>query len=83
MPYCLLFKSLHIRSANPSRGAQPRALPVVSSGQTSTNDQNLCKFLIVAIVTLTAFWFFVASAQNGLTTTIGRQHAMTGQINAA
>jgi hypothetical protein len=39
--------------------------------------------LIVAIVTLTASWLFVASAQNGLTAMIGRQHAMTGQISAA
>jgi hypothetical protein len=39
--------------------------------------------LIFAIVTLTASWLFVASAQNGLTAMIGRQHAMTGQISAA
>jgi hypothetical protein len=39
--------------------------------------------LIVAIVMLTASWLFVASAQNGLTAMIGRQHAMTGQISAA
>jgi hypothetical protein len=38
--------------------------------------------LIVAVVLLTASFLFVASAQNGLTTTIGQQHAMTGQISA-
>jgi hypothetical protein len=39
--------------------------------------------LIVAVVILTASCLFVASAQNGLTAMIGRQHAMTGQISAA
>jgi hypothetical protein len=39
--------------------------------------------LIVAVVMLTASCLFVASAQNGLTAMIGRQHAMTGQISAA
>ncbi len=39
--------------------------------------------LIVAVVILTASSLFVASAQNGLTAMIGRQHAMTGQISAA
>jgi MFS_1 like family len=39
--------------------------------------------LIVAVVSLTASCLFVASAQNGLTAMIGRQHAMTGQISAA
>ena len=38
--------------------------------------------LIVAVVVLTASFLFVASAQNGLTTTLGQQHAMTGQISA-
>src|ERR1700730_7277148 len=38
--------------------------------------------LLVAVVVLTASFLFVASAQNGLTTTIGQQHAMTGQISA-
>ncbi|WP_213741593.1 MFS transporter [Bradyrhizobium sp. dw_411] len=38
--------------------------------------------LIVAVVLLTASFLFVASAQKGLTTTIGQQHAMTGQISA-
>jgi hypothetical protein len=38
--------------------------------------------LIVAVVLLTASFLFVASAQNGLTTTIGQQHAMTGQISS-
>jgi Na+/melibiose symporter-like transporter len=32
---------------------------------------------------LTTSFLFVASAQNGLTSTIGQQHAMTGQISAA
>ena len=39
--------------------------------------------LIVAVVSLTASCLFVASAQDGLTAMIGRQHAMTGQISAA
>src|SRR6202051_4913494 len=38
--------------------------------------------LLVAVVGLTASFLFVASAQNGLTSTIGQQHAMTGQISA-
>ena len=38
--------------------------------------------LLVAIVLLTASFLFVASAQNGLTSVIGQQHAMTGQISA-
>jgi MFS family permease len=39
--------------------------------------------LLVAVVLLTISFLFVASAQNGLTSTIGQQHAMTGQISAA
>jgi len=39
--------------------------------------------LVVAVVMLTVSYLFVASAQNGLTAMIGRQHAMTGQISAA
>ena len=39
--------------------------------------------LLVAVVLLTASFLFVASAQNGLTSVIGQQHAMTGQISAA
>src|ERR1700687_2089114 len=39
--------------------------------------------LLVAVVVLTTSFLFVASAQNGLTSTIGQQHAMTGQISAA
>jgi MFS family permease len=38
--------------------------------------------LLVAVVLLTASSLFVASAQNGLTSVIGQQHAMTGQISA-
>jgi len=38
--------------------------------------------LLVAVVLLTASFLFVASAQNGLTSTIGQQHAMTGQVSA-
>jgi hypothetical protein len=38
--------------------------------------------LLVAIVLLTVSFLFVASAQNGLTSVIGQQHAMTGQISA-
>ena len=38
--------------------------------------------LIVGVVLLTVSAQFVAGAQNGLTTTIGQQHAMTGQISA-
>jgi MFS family permease len=38
--------------------------------------------LLVAIVVLTASFLFVASAQNGLTSVIGQQHAMTGQVSA-
>jgi hypothetical protein len=39
--------------------------------------------LLVAVMLLTASFLFVASAQNGLTATLGQQHAMTGQISAA
>jgi MFS family permease len=39
--------------------------------------------LLLAVVALTTSFLFVASAQNGLTSTIGQQHAMTGQISAA
>jgi len=38
--------------------------------------------LLVAIMVLTASFLFVASAQNGLTSVIGQQHAMTGQVSA-
>ena len=36
----------------------------------------------LAVVLLTASFLFVASAQNGLTSVIGQQHAMTGQVSA-
>jgi hypothetical protein len=39
--------------------------------------------LLVEVVLLTSSFLFVASAQNGLTSAIGQQHAMTGQISAA
>ena len=39
--------------------------------------------LLVAVILLTTAFLFVASAQNGLASTIGQQHAMTGQISAA
>ena len=39
--------------------------------------------LLVAVVLLTTSFLFVASAQNGLTSLIGQQHAMSGQISAA
>src|ERR1700738_1458957 len=38
--------------------------------------------LLVAVVLLTASFLFVASAQNGLTSVVGQQPAMTGQISA-
>ncbi len=38
--------------------------------------------LLAAVVLLTTSFLFVASAQNGLTSEIGQQHAMTGQISA-
>jgi Major Facilitator Superfamily len=38
--------------------------------------------LLVAMGLLTISFLFVASAQNGLASTIGQQHAMTGQISA-
>jgi hypothetical protein len=38
--------------------------------------------LLVAVVLLTTSFLFVASAQNGLTSTLGQQHAMSGQISA-
>ena len=38
--------------------------------------------LLVAVVVLTASFLFVSSAQNGLTSVIGQQHAMTGQVSA-
>jgi Na+/melibiose symporter-like transporter len=38
--------------------------------------------LLIAVVVLTASFLFVSSAQNGLTSVIGQQHAMTGQVSA-
>ncbi|MGA7810089.1 MFS transporter [Bradyrhizobium sp.] len=38
--------------------------------------------LLMAIVVLTVSFLFVSSAQNGLTSVIGQQHAMTGQVSA-
>ena len=38
--------------------------------------------LLVANVLLTTSFLFVASAQNGLTSTIGQQHAISGQLSA-
>jgi MFS family permease len=38
--------------------------------------------LLVAVLTSTTSFLFVLSAQNGLTASIGLQHAMTGQISA-
>jgi len=38
--------------------------------------------LLVAVILLTISFLFVSSAQNGLTSTLGQQHAMTGQISA-
>ena len=38
--------------------------------------------LLAAVLLLTTSFLFVSSAQNGLTATLGQQHAMTGQISA-
>jgi MFS family permease len=38
--------------------------------------------LLLAVVVLTVSFLFVSSAQNGLTSVIGQQHAMTGQVSA-
>ena len=38
--------------------------------------------LLVAVVMLTTAFLFVASAENGLASTIGQQHAISGQISA-
>jgi hypothetical protein len=38
--------------------------------------------LLVAVILLTTSFLFVASAQNGMTSVIGQQHAMTGQVSA-
>jgi len=38
--------------------------------------------LLVAVVLLTTSFLFVSSAQHGLTSVLGQQHAMTGQISA-
>lgn len=38
--------------------------------------------LLIGIMLLTISFLFVASAQNGLTSTLGQQHAMSGQISA-
>jgi Na+/melibiose symporter-like transporter len=38
--------------------------------------------LLVAVVLLTASYLFVSSAQHGLASAIGQQHAMSGQISA-
>jgi hypothetical protein len=39
--------------------------------------------LLVAVVASTTSFLFVAGAQNGLTSTLGQQHVMSGQISAA
>jgi Na+/melibiose symporter-like transporter len=39
--------------------------------------------LLVAVLLLTTSFLFVSSAQNGLMSTIGQQHQMSGQISAA
>jgi hypothetical protein len=38
--------------------------------------------LLIAVIVLTASFLFVASAQNGLTSMLGQQHTMTGQVSA-
>jgi hypothetical protein len=38
--------------------------------------------LLIAVMLLTSSFLFVSSAQNGLTSSIGQQHAMSGQISA-
>jgi hypothetical protein len=38
--------------------------------------------LLAAVILLTTSFLFVSSAQNGLTSTIGQQHVMSGQISA-
>ena len=38
--------------------------------------------LLIAVMLLTTSFLFVASAQNGLTSMIGQQHAMSGQVSA-
>src|SRR5262249_32078595 len=38
--------------------------------------------LLIAVVLLTTAFLFVASAQNGLASTLGQQHVMSGQISA-
>ena len=38
--------------------------------------------LLLAVTTLTTSLLFVASAQNGLTASVGQRYAMTGQISA-
>jgi len=38
--------------------------------------------LLAGMMLVTASFLFVASAQNGLTSTLGQQHAMSGQISA-
>jgi MFS family permease len=38
--------------------------------------------LLVSVVLLTTSFLFVTSAQNGLTSTIGQQHVMSGQVSA-
>jgi MFS family permease len=38
--------------------------------------------LLIAVVLLTTAFLFVSSAQNGLTSMLGQQHAMSGQISA-
>ncbi|MHB8528004.1 MAG: MFS transporter [Caulobacteraceae bacterium] len=38
--------------------------------------------LLIAVVLITCAYLFVASAQNGLTSVIGQQHVMSGQVSA-
>src|SRR5208283_4716476 len=38
--------------------------------------------LLAAILTLTTAFLFVSSAQNGLSSTIGQQHVMSGRVSA-
>src|SRR5215468_3898760 len=38
--------------------------------------------ILIAVILLTTSFLFVSSAQNGLTTVIGQQHTMSGQVSA-
>jgi len=88
IPLYLSFAFGFIRDIRNPLGMRDRGFMLLFGGVTALLYV-LCAFapmnyamLLVAVVALTASFLFVSSAQNGLTSVIGQQHAMTGQVSA-